>query len=82
MIDIVERLRGHPGPDLTVTEQFRILVEQRHEAADQIERQLKALMNLVACCEKLRAFNKPDNILSIGRLAAARAAIAKAEGRD
>lgn len=38
MTDIVERLRGHPGPDDSVTVQFRTMVAQRHEAADEIER--------------------------------------------
>jgi chromosome segregation ATPase len=38
MTGIVERLRAHPGEGLTVTEQFRNMVEQRHEAADEIDR--------------------------------------------
>jgi septal ring factor EnvC (AmiA/AmiB activator) len=38
MSDIIERLRGHPGPDDTVTVQFRTMIEQRHEAAAEIER--------------------------------------------
>jgi hypothetical protein len=36
--DIVKRLRSHPGEGQTVTEQFRNMVEQRHEAAAEIER--------------------------------------------
>jgi len=38
MTDIVERLRGHPGAGMSVTEQFRNMVEQRHEAAAEIDR--------------------------------------------
>lgn len=37
MSDIVERLLGHPGQWKSVTEQFRNMVEQRHEAAAEIE---------------------------------------------
>ena len=38
MTDIVERLRAHPGSEDSVTIQFRTMVAQRHEAADEIER--------------------------------------------
>jgi len=46
MTDIVERLRGHPGAGMSVTEQFRNMVEQRHEAAAGIERLRAALQAL------------------------------------
>ena len=48
MTDIVERLRGHPGKAMTVTEQFRNMVEQRHEAADEIER-LRMTLKDIEC---------------------------------
>lgn len=38
MTNIVARLREHPLLGGTVTEQFRVMVEQRHEAAAEIER--------------------------------------------
>ena len=37
-MDILERLRAHPKIDGSVTEQHRIMVGQRHEAAAEIER--------------------------------------------
>jgi hypothetical protein len=43
---------------------------------------LEALRRLVACCEKHPAFTKPSNRITLDRMDAARAAIAKAEGRD
>lgn len=38
MTGIVWRLRAHPGEGQTITEQFRNMVAQRHEAAAEIER--------------------------------------------
>jgi hypothetical protein len=43
---------------------------------------LEALRGLIACCEQYPAFNNPRNVLTISRLNAARAAIAKAEGKS
>jgi hypothetical protein len=42
---------------------------------------LEALKALVACCETYPAFQKETNQITFGRMEAARAAIAKAEGR-
>jgi len=54
MTDIVARLYGHPGPELTVTEQFRLMVEQRHEAAAEIKRLHADNERLRALLQKLR----------------------------
>jgi hypothetical protein len=47
MSDIVERLRDHPKSDGTVTEQFREMILQRKEAAEEIERLQAALRTLL-----------------------------------
>jgi hypothetical protein len=38
MTDILERLRVPPGPGLTITQNYRLMVEERAEAADEIAR--------------------------------------------
>ena len=38
MTDIVERLRTPPGPEQTITQNYRMMVEERAEAAAEIER--------------------------------------------
>jgi hypothetical protein len=42
---------------------------------------LEALRELLACCEAHPAFSKPTNTITQARVRAARAAIARAEGK-
>jgi len=72
MTDIVERLRGHPGAGMSVTEQFRNMVEQRHEAAAELERLRSQKAKLI--CEGCRRLGEvaDDN----ARLTAALQALA------